>query len=110
VKATGQRANLISIACNEILKNLNLTDRIIEGKDVERALDSDAIRSALAGWGTLAADDEAGNWLDRIIVYATIEKGAFTPAELLPQLKALGCTAPPEQVQRSLERLALAYV
>ena len=110
VTATGQRANLISIACNQMLQSLTLHDRMIEADVVERALDSNAIRQALTGWQTLDTDDSAGSQRDRIIVYATIERDAFTQPELLRMLDALGYSAIPEQVQRSLERLQLAYV
>ena len=110
VEATGQRANLISIACNEILKTLNPAEREISDADVRRALGGDAVRRALSGWEVLAADDAAGNRLDRIIVYATIEQPAFTLAELLATLEAQQCQVAPERVTRSLERLELAYV
>ena len=110
ITATGQRANLISIACNQILQSLTLHDRVIEAEVVERALDSNAIRQALTGWETLDTEDSAGSQRDRMIVYATIERDAFTQPELLRMLDALGYSATPEQVQRSLERLQLAYV
>jgi len=110
VTATGQRANLISIVCNEILKNLNLTDRSIESEDVENALDSEAVHGALKGWEELDKNDPAGCRLDRIIVYATIEQNEFTQADVLRKLEALGHHVPPERVRRSLERLELAYV
>ncbi len=110
VAATGQRANLISIACNEILKNLSSEDRVIDADDVKHALSSDAVRRALSGWETLAADDADGNRLDRIIVYATIEQNAFSLAELLAILETENYPVAPERVMRSLERLELAYV
>ncbi len=110
VNTTGQRANLISITCNEILKNLNPEDRVISADLVERALHSAAVRRALGGWETLAADDAEGNRLDRIIVYATIEQHTFNLAELLAILQATNHQVAPERVMRSLERLELAYV
>ena len=85
VRKTGQRANLISIPCNEIVKGLDLTERVIEKEDVHHALDGDAIERALAGWGQLGSSDEE-SWLDRIVVYTTIEAGEFSQAGLLRDL------------------------
>ena len=109
VRKTGQRANLISIACNEIIKNLDLTERMIEAEDLRGALDSDAIERALAGWGQLGSSDEESR-LDRIIVYATVEAGEFSQAGLLRDLAERRYSVSPDRVERALRRLELAFV
>lgn len=110
VNATGQRANLISRACNEILKNLELSTRVIETETLERALDSEAIRADLEGWQIRDESDPSGNQLDRIIVYTTVEEGEFSQTELLQRLTDGGHPASPLQVERALQRLQLADV
>jgi tetratricopeptide (TPR) repeat protein len=110
VNATGQRANLISSACNEILKNLDLSTRVIETEALEGALDSEAIQADLEGWQIRDDSDPTGNQLDRIIVYTTVEDGEFSQTELLRRLADCGHPASPPQVERALERLQLADV
>jgi len=62
----------VAIVCNEILQGL-ANRRVIELEDVERALDSPEIHTALGGWGHLVGHDTPESRLDRIIVYATID-------------------------------------
>ena len=93
VAVTGGRANLIAIACNEILKSLSQEERRIDSSDLDLALDSDAILEALQGWGSLLGPKRADETrLDRMIVYATAEKGEFTQKEMLDILEGLGRT------------------
>ena len=110
VRATGRRANLISIACNEIVKSLPPEARGL-GEDVLRqALQGIAMDKALEGWKQLTAD-EAERRLDRLVVYATIgDDASFTHADLLESLERHGERVAPERLQRALDRLELAYV
>lgn len=111
VAETGRRANLISIACNEILKNLGPRDRVISATAVDAALGSWAIDDALGGWGELAGpDDKEGSRLDRILVYATVRDGGITLEEALRVLNELEFSVEGDRLQRSLRRLELAYV
>jgi hypothetical protein len=110
VAETGRRANLISIACNEILKNLGSRDRVISSEAVDAALGSWAIDDALGGWGELAGPDKEGSRLDRVLVYATVRDGGFTLEEALRTLNELGLPVEGDRLQRSLRRLELAYV
>ena len=50
VDSCGQRANLIAIACQHIVRNLPPKQRVIEAGDVDKALRSDELRRALSGW------------------------------------------------------------
>ncbi len=108
VERTGRRANLIAIACDEILKNLDAATRTIRATDVEAALASWAIHDALDGWKYLAGEDESR--LDRVVVYATIEGDAFTLAEVLDTLAGHGSEIAADRVEHSLKRLELAWV
>jgi hypothetical protein len=110
VAETGRRANLISIACNEILKNLGSRDRVISSEAVDASLGSWAIDDALGGWGELAGPDKEGSRLDRVLVYAAVRDGGFTLEDALRVLNELGLTVEGDRLQRSLRRLELAYV
>jgi hypothetical protein len=109
VQATGGRANLIAIICDELLQHLEPQERVIQADALARTLESQAVRRALAGWGSLSDDQEA-NRLDRIIVYATINRTAFTLSELVRLLKAQHYPTDLEQLKQALDRLELAFI
>jgi len=106
---TGQRANLIALVCHEMLKNLDLTTRVLDEVDVMRALESKAVNESIEGWKNLTADEEL-NRLDRLIVYSTIREGQFSLTPLLNRLESYGSYYPPQQVEQSLARLTLSFV
>ncbi|MCP4699342.1 MAG: hypothetical protein GY862_21220, partial [Gammaproteobacteria bacterium] len=111
VNITGQRANLIAIVCDEMLKGLNSKQRVLGEEEMEKALYSDAVRNALAGWEMLTGDEQA-NRLDRIIVYTTVKKGEFTLSEVtgMGLLDAQARPYTSEQLKQSLARLSLSFV
>ena len=109
IHETGQRANLIAIACNELLQGLDMQERIIHTETLDQVLDSNAIRTALAGWEALSGV-EAADRLDRIIVYATVHRDQFTLTDLLHVLDENAFQYDPEQVKQSLSRLELAFI
>jgi len=106
---TGGRANLIAIICDQMLQGLSLVQRELTEADLERALESRSLRSALEGWGSLTGDP-ASDRLDRVIVYGLIGREEFELADLLELLTGLGYEAAPEQVKESLTRLELAFI
>jgi hypothetical protein len=106
---TGGRANLIAIVCDQMLKGLGLEQRELTEADLERALESRSLRSALEGWANLTGDEESDR-LDRLIVYGLIERDAFGLGEVLDCLKGLGYDTEPERVKESLTRLELAFI
>ncbi len=108
VERTGRRANLIAIACNEIVKDLDPTARTIGRVQVDAALTSKAVQDALEGWQHLAG--EAESRLDRAVVYATVERENFVLAEVLETLREHGADVDADRVERSLKRLELAWV
>ncbi len=109
IEETGRRANLISAACNEILKRLDPGDRTIRADDVSGALESSAIQGALEGWRHLRSNED-DRLLFGIIVYATIQRGDFTFDEALRILGDLGIETPPDNVERCLSFLELTGV
>ena len=109
IQATGQRANLVSIACNEIIKGLDQTQRVLEMSHVEQALDSEAIRTSLEGWKQLVSDPAEQRCL-RLIVYSTVADDNFTLSEVSQKLEKHGAAQPIERLEKMLDLLTLAYV
>jgi transcriptional regulator with XRE-family HTH domain len=109
VEATGQRANLIAVACNEMLKNLDKQQRELTQNDVTRALQSKAVQRALAGWEGLSEDQQAAR-LDHIIVYATVESGEFSLSDITKVFDKHNYVCTAEQLTQSLARLELAFI
>lgn len=112
--ATGQRANLIAIICNEMLKKLPSTQRRLEAEDLDKALDSEAVRDALADWGNLgnnsSPDETQTPNLDRLCVYATVKAGEFDKAQVMTVLNDLGVRYTTAQLEQSIARLVLSFV
>ncbi|OQW96046.1 MAG: hypothetical protein BWK79_00255 [Beggiatoa sp. IS2] len=109
IKQTGQRANLIAIICDEILKEIPNEQRIITAKEVKTAIDSEVLQSALYGW-TALTDEKKDARLDRIIIYATVKKGQFTRGEIINLLNKFNHPYHSEQLSQSLNRLKLAFI
>jgi hypothetical protein len=110
LEATGGRANLISIVCNEILKAVDLSTRLIERERVEQALFSDAVIDSLRVWEHIDHASAEERRLARLLVYLTVAQGEFAEAEVLAELRGLGMDAPPASLNRVLQSLSLAYV
>ena len=109
VDASGQRANLVAILCQECLEALQPGERVIEKRHLDQALASQAVQDALAGWGRLS-HDEAACRLDRIVVYHTAQAGQSSLVSLAQLLQSHGITADAQGLRQSLARLQLAYV
>ncbi len=99
----------VLIVCHEMLKDLDPRRRTLTADAVDRALHGIAVERALEGWKNLGVGDQDSR-LDRIVVYSTIERGELTPAGVLERLDELGESVEPERLQRSLDRLELAFV
>ncbi|MBV7541818.1 ATP-binding protein [Acidovorax sp. sic0104] len=109
VDASGQRANLVAILCQECLEALQPGERTIEARHLTQALGSQAVQDALAGWGRLSQDDAACR-LDRVAVYHTAQAGSSSLASLAQLLQSHGITGDAQALRQSLARLQLAYV
>jgi O-acetyl-ADP-ribose deacetylase (regulator of RNase III) len=109
IEQTGQRANLIAMVCDELLKNLDRHQRILTQEDVIEVLSSQTVRGALMGWRRLTDDDNAAR-LDRIIICATIKKGEFSLTDVMQILNAHNYLYTTEHLNQSLARLELAFI
>lgn len=114
VEACGQRANLVSIVCQQLLEQLGRGERSLSAAAVDAALASEAVQDALAGWSRLSPEPQACA-LDRALVYRIARTAlaggpGLRMAEWLAELDAAGAAVEPEAVRRSFARLQLAYV
>lgn len=109
IDASGQRANLVAILCQECLEALQPGERAIETHHLNQALASQAVQDALAGWGRLS-QDEAACRLDRVLVYHTAQAGQTSLVALIELLQTHGIAADAQALRESLARLQLAYV
>ena len=107
--ATGQRTNLLAIACDEILAELRPDQRMITSENVYRSLHNERIFEALKGWDAMTDDTEACPW-DRLVVYSTIDKEPFDVVELVERLRQHGLTPDGRAIEHSLARLELGFV
>ncbi len=92
------------------MKGLGPGERTISAEAVDAALSSSAIDRALEGWTRIGREEEEDSLLDRLVVYATIERDHFTLADLLEMLHGHGVQPEPQRLDRSLKHLELAYV
>lgn len=119
-EACGHRANLVAIACQQMLEQLERGQRLLDGLQLDKAMRSDAMLDALAGWARLSPDPTAC-LIDRIIVYRTAQTSRHRPghggeprtmtlAGTLGDFSRAGIGVDAETVRRSFARLQLAYV
>lgn len=109
VEASGRRANLVAILCQECLEALERGETVIEAPHLDRALRSQATLDAIAGWGRLS-QDEAASRLDRIVVYRVAANGETTLADIVALIEGAGAAADVEALRRAFARLSLAFV
>jgi hypothetical protein len=109
IEASGRRANLVAILCQECLEALGPSERVIEARHLRQALSSQPVQDALAGWGRLSTDEQACR-LDRIAVYHTALHQCTSLLELTDLVQARGGQGLADALRRSLARLQLAYV
>ncbi|MBN2443368.1 MAG: PD40 domain-containing protein [Spirochaetales bacterium] len=116
ISLTGGRPNLIALVCNEIIRELNITDRLIGQKDLDRAFHSSeivdelTIHPLLEETETNSEETDHANRLDRIIIYACINHDRFSEDQVLDFLKEAGIQPDLQQIQNSLKRLELAFI
>lgn len=112
--ACGQRANLVAIVCQQALENMDRGQRLIDQRQMQAAMQSEAVLDALAGWARLSPEPTACR-IDRIVVYRTAQAhfargDALTLPGLLRDFDRAGIAIEAEALRRSLSRLQLAYV
>ena len=112
-RATAGRANLMTTACDQIIKLLSHEERAISAALVERVLHGFEVRSQLEGWGDLNRNDAEGlraNRLDRIVVYSTAHADEFTFADIQRVVADARLDYTADEIRQSLARLTLAVV
>jgi hypothetical protein len=82
-RATAGSANLMTTACDEIIKSLTWRERVISSSLVHKVLHGFELRGQLEGWSDLTHNgNDAGisraTRLDRIVVYSIAHADAFT--------------------------------
>ena len=107
IKVCGYRANYIATVCDEVLKGLETS--VITKSDVEEALESIAVNDMLQGWAKLT-NKLVENRHDRFIVYFSIGKESFRLSDIVNAMETFELSVDVEEVNRSLERLVLAYI
>ncbi len=110
IKETGQRANLIAIVCNELIKNTDLKHRVITEKDIQNALLGKAVLNFLGGWGHMSEDDEKANQLDRFIICTGVGIEPFSQKDIMQALNDNQFPFNPEEIREALIRLELAFI
>lgn len=109
VEASGQRANLVAIICQECLEVMEPGGRVIERAHLTKALASQAVQDALAGWARLSHDEDACR-LDRIVVYHVAYHGRTSLANLVALLRVGNRHVEVDALKHSLARLQLGFV
>ncbi|WP_369942219.1 hypothetical protein [Xanthomonas medicagonis] len=115
--ACGHRANLVAIACQQMLEHLPRAQRLIDDAAVQAAMRSDAMFDALAGWARLSPDPVACR-IDRILVYRVAQaqhagsaaQADATVERILADCDTAGVAMDAEALRRALARLQLAHV
>jgi hypothetical protein len=112
-RATAGRANLMTTACDEIIKSLSHRERTISRAVVNRVLHGFELRSQLEGWDDLSRSDPAAmraNRLDRIVVYSTAHDNEFTFQDIQRTVAGTGLDYTAAEIRESLARLTLAVI
>ncbi|MCP4692096.1 MAG: hypothetical protein GY859_28885 [Desulfobacterales bacterium] len=114
LRRTGRRPNLIARVCDAALRGLSAMERVIDAENLRAVMDmtddsGKEVRQAFFNIGELTPDKRA-SVLDRMVMYATMELDAFTIPEVMERLKAAGASPSRRELQKTMERLTLAYV
>ena len=108
IEVCGQRANLISTVCDEVLKNHK--GKIIKNSELQKSMGSNTVRDKLLGWENTDSSNEQNNMLDKIIIYLTVEKNQFEFDEVLELIEKQSLKVGASVVKKSLERLVVSYI
>jgi len=107
IRRCGNRANLIAMVCDNILKELKVT--VITKKDVEQAFMKENIYTSINGWQGLSSDKKE-NRINRLIVYLTFKLTDFSLSDVLGYVKEKEIELSIEEIEVSLKQLNLSYV
>ncbi|MGB2748920.1 MAG: AAA family ATPase [Thiofilum sp.] len=108
ISQCGQRANLIAHVCDQLIQQLQPSQRIIEVGDVHPVLTGRDLQKRLEGWSVGIGEHEQA--YDRLVVYTTVQHDSFTTGELIQTLEQQSVQFESAELERTLSRLELAFV
>jgi hypothetical protein len=110
INSLGKRANLIATVANEIVENLDTFRFEIDSADIQKALNSRKVLENFNSWQKLT-DSEFKSYIDRLIVYYTIDLDSFTIRKIINLFKKIGVEKVTiDEIKESLDRLELSYI
>ena len=107
IEQCGQRANLITSACQQLIQSLPADQLRIEMEDIHRVLHSREMSKRFDGWVVGISQKE--QHYDQLVVYATIGKADFSTNELIQLLEEQGSCLDIAELERALSRLELSF-
>jgi len=102
----GNRANLIAMVCDNIIKGLE--NKTITKEDIDHAMEQENITETLMEWEGLLSGRE--NSINRLIVYLTFEMDSFNLTDVVEKIEKEGLEIGIKEIERSLRQLTLSYV
>lgn len=102
IQQTGQRANLIALVCNEIVRQVDKTTPIIDEPMLRYVLCHHNIQEM---FGT-----QTEQTLDKIIMYLTVQKDKFTLEDISSELIKYHYSPTITEIKNALKRLTLELV
>ena len=105
----GQRANLIQKVCGYLIENIDKSQKLITQKDINHALHNREILDYFNDWNDMSKDRRE-KWIDRVVLYGTIEQGAFNDGDLQKIIETHKLEINSNELDKSLVRLRLGYI
>lgn len=102
IQQTGQRANLIALVCDEIVRCVDKTTYIVDESMLNRVLYSTNVQSVF--------EEPTDQILDKIVMYLTAPKEVFTIQDVLNELNRINYPSTLENLKNTLKHLTLELV
>ncbi len=109
ITSVGQRANLIQKVCEYLIENISQTQRYITKNDISKALADKKLLELFQDWNNLS-DNPKEQWIDRVLLYSTIEQDSFDDSDLQHTIKKYTLNINSNELDKSLARLRLGYI
>ena len=107
IQRCGYRANLISMICDNVLKELK--GNTITEKEVTNSFNKENIYTTVNEWQGLTSNEKE-NRINRLIVYLTFESNNFSLSDVVEKIKEKNLQLKIEEIESSLKQLNLSYV
>ncbi len=109
VEKCGQRANLINLICEDLVKQVSVTKKMITPSHVDESFKCQNVQDALQGWSSLTSKPEDSQW-DRVIVYLVFIHASITLKQIQKTAGKHGLKLSAEKIKQSIQRLQLAHI